>query len=364
MAILEISQFEVLDRTRTALGLPPLSTATLDEPLIAALLRRAAAILCPCSAATLTASVIDSLFALTEENTIAATVERVLDSLVVYGDLLELHQVTTDDALAKGTWIFAAPPTFVARSGSRARFLVGVPADDASPLPDSLKARIQYQGCLRVIEEDSGEDLTPVLQEHGLVRISEQSWLKLPRPESAAAHRERYERQLQDQPPSGEVPDLLILHPSRGPSFYRARWVTPKKESGRFVARRPQAYGAPIWGFAQLEGGALVRFLDFPARGSKWRGCDFAWHLQMAIDHGREVPQRYRCRATAQGVVFDFFSPLPLWAERRLSVTGRKADAAHSLMSYLIPPADVPDEESFLRERLWLERIDELKLTS
>ena len=124
--------------------------------------------------------------------------------------------------------------------------------------------------------------------------------------------------------------------------------------SGCFVARRPQAYGAHIWGFALLTGGELERFLDFPLKGRKERGSDCAWHLQMAIDHGLGVPQKYRKRSADGGALFDFFSPIPLWAERRLSILGRTAQRERCLFSYFIPEAELEAEEQFLQKHLWL----------
>jgi len=353
--IVEIAGTELLARTRSALGLPTTATGHIDEQLIAALLRRAAGTLCPCSASTLVSAVADSLDCLSPEPaSLSAAIETVLEKLVVGGDLLELHQVTTDDAAAKGTWLFAAPPAFISRAASGSAFLIGVASDDSAPIPDSLKARIRYEGCVRVIAQDAGHDLAEELREHGLVELSEQSWLKLPKVEPATAFRDRMERLLREQPPSGDVPDLQILDGARDPAFYRGRWMRPRKESGCFVARRPQAYGAPIWGFALLASGELARFLDFPLKSSKWRGCDLAWHLQMAIDHCRGAPQRYRKHAVTDGVIFDFFSPLPLWAERRLALIGRAADRSQSLLSYFVTNREVQTEERFLHDRLWL----------
>jgi hypothetical protein len=101
-----------------------------------------------------------------------------------------------------------------------------------------------------------------------------------------------------------------------------------------------------------------TRFLDFPLKGTRWRGCDVAWHLQIAIDEGLGIPQAYRRRDEPGGTYFDFFSPLPLWAARRLAVLGHAAAPERCLMTYWLPSQDVVVEEAFLRQRLWLERSD------
>jgi hypothetical protein len=362
MPIIEISGTQLLAQTRSSFGLPDSSDALIDEQFLVALVRRAAGILCPCSASTLACSISDSLNGLTQDpGELMTRIEEIVDQLVVIGDLLELNQVTTDDAAVKGTWLFAAPPAFIPRPAPNRVYLVGIASDDTAPLSAPLMARVRHQGALRVLNAELGEDLPELLLEYGLVQLSEQSWLKLPRSEPASALRDRMERQLREQSQSGEVTDLLILDGSRSALYYRGRWIAPKKQSGLFVARRPQAFGAPVWGFALLETGALTRFLDFPLRNSKWRGCDGAWYLQMAIDHCAGTPQQYRRRPMTGGTVFDFFSPLPLWAERRLRVIGHRVDADQCLFSFMVPDAEVAAENEFLRNRLWLECQDDLE---
>ena len=355
MVITEISAAEVVRSSREALGLHALSADTIDDTLLAASLRRAAGILCPCSPSTLVTAVLESLQYLFEgsdddmEERIAATAE----ALIIGGDLLELNQVTTDDPDVKGTWVFSAPPGFVARPGGNV-FLVGIAPDEITPLPASLNTRITSEGFARVLSPQPAEDLPSILRDLGLVEISKSAWLKAPKFESAAELHDSMLRRLEEQPPSGSVADISILDPARAVDYYTGRWRTPSNESGDYVARRPQAYGAHLWGFAKLVEGIVVRFLDFPLPRTRWRGCDVAWHLQMAIDQCRGTPQVYRRRPVSAGACLDFFSPLPLWAQRRLAVLGRPAPREKCLFSYSIPEREVATEETFLRERLWL----------
>ena len=104
--------------------------------------------------------------------------------------------------------------------------------------------------------------------------------------------------------------------------------------------------------------GAATKFLDFPLPGSRWRGCDAAWHVQMAIDNCRKKPQLYRLHKSSDGPCIGFFSPIPLWAHRRLSVIGHRAHAENSLISYCIPENQITPEEKFLKDYLWLARRD------
>jgi len=281
-----------------------------------------------------------------------------IDDLIACGDLLELSQVAVQDSTLTGAWLFAAPPAFVLRpSGSI--FLTGVVPDHEMFLPDSLARRVAHQGFTRVIAPLPNEDLATELRELGIHEMSESAWLKTPKAQSAQHLLADMGERLASQPPSGSVEGLQILDSQRSVKFYRGRWVTPQTQTGRFVARRPQAYGAPIWCFVEIERGIPIRLLDLPSRRTRWRGCDIAWHLQMAIDHSRKVPQQYRRVYKQDDIRFDFFSPLPQWAQRRLLTFGRPETPAKCLMSYVLPRVEAATEERFLQERLWLVRSED-----
>lgn len=359
MVITQLGAAEVLKICRETLGLRPSSAALIDDAFLAALVGRAASVLCPCAPVTLVSAVIDALRLLTQEpDAIKKRITEAVENLIVFGDLLELNQVTVDDPAVKGTWVFAAPPSFVVRP-SGAIFVLGMVADEVSPLPASLNDRIAYEGFTRILTPLSGENLPTILRGLGLREITLNLWRKSPPPQSAAELREQMLGRLNKQAESGDIADIRILDPARNVRFYDQRWVVPRNESGTFVARRPQAYGAPLWGFAQLEQGTVTRFLDFPLKGQRWRGCDIAWHFQMAIDHCHGAPQRYRKRPTSGGICFDFFSPLPQWASRGLNLVGHGLLPGNSLMSYWIPEREASTEEEFLAKQLWLAAVDE-----
>lgn len=325
-----------------------------DPAYMAALVRRAAAYLCPCSSRSIIRSIEETLRGLTlEHERVVISAERAVERAMLAGDLLELSQVTTDDPAAKGTWVFAAPAAFVARpSGSV--FLMGVVPDEASPLPPALAARVTYAGAFRILRPQGSEDIAQIVRELGLLELTHDSWFKAPRRETPDAHVDRFIRDLVRLGPAGDVSGLTILDTAMSPTYYRGRWTAPKGHSGSYVARRPQAYGADLWGVAQCEQGRLVKFLDFPRRNDRWRGSDIAWHLQMAFDRNVGAPQRYRVRKEDVATYLDFFSPIPQWAERRLAVIGQPAPRNRCLFSYQIAEAERPAEEQFLQDYLWL----------
>ena len=355
LVITEVTPDDVVAGCRHTLGLPT-TQASIDDTLLAALVRRCAGILCPCARTTLRASLVESLQYLPgSEDPLADRIDSIIEGLTVGGDLLELSDIAVEDVAVKGTWLFAAPPSFVTRpSGSV--FLTGIVPDQDMFLPQSLASRIAYEGLTRVIVPESGEDLCGELREQGLQPLSESVWLKSPKAQAAEDLLNGMERRLASLPPSGAIEGLQILDPAQPVTYYRARWVSPKTQTGNFVARRPQDYGAPIWCFVALEGGAPVRLLDLPLERTRWRGCDTAWHLQMAIDFCRHTPQRYRRRRANDDVNLDFFSPLPQWSQRRLMLFGSPIPREKSLMSYRLSTTEAETEERFLQERLWLSR--------
>jgi hypothetical protein len=355
MALAAITTEEVLRGCRRALGLNPVQQNPVDTEFLAAALRHAAGILCPCSAATLRSAIIESLQHLVISSNIVDMIDDAIDGLIVGGDLLELNQVTTDAPDVKGTWLFAAPPSYVVRQNGSI-FLVGIVADRDTYLPQELMERIRYDGYTRAIMPGQNESLAKELSELGLQSLSADNWLKPPKAEAVAEFVDRHHARLAAQSRSGDISNLQIIDPAKPVSYYRGRWIGPKSQTGIFVGRRPREFGAPIWCLIRLENGQAQQLLDLPMHKSKLRGCDAAWHFQMAVDHMNHTPQTYSVRTTDEHAFFSFFSPLPLWAERRLMLLGRHADAEGCLLSYRLRLNDLATEEKFLQDRLWLSR--------
>ena len=352
--IARVTATQVLAGCRDTLALAGENGAPLDKALLATLARRSAGINCPCSRATLRTSLLECLHGLpTSYDSLPHAIDDAIEALIVGGDLLELADVAIDDSAVKQTWVFAAPPRFVVRrSGSV--FLIGIVADQDTFVPSTLTERVHHRGYTRVLEPQPGESLAHQLRELGLQQLSDRSWLKAPRIEDAASMLTRHERLLDSQPPITGIRDVQILDSARPVTYYRGRWTGPTDQSGTFVARRPQEFGAPIWCLVELRNGEPVRLLDLPLPRTRWRGCDAAWHLQTSIDYRRNAPQRYRRRVDGDGIRLDFFSPLPQWSERRLMMLGRPIPPDSCLISYVVPTDESESEEAFLRQHLWL----------
>ena len=202
MAITAIDRNEVLRHSRQALGLPA-EDAAADEPMLAACLRRAAAIFCPCSRATLVSTVLESLEYLAgDSDNSQLALELALEGLVVIGDLLELDQVALNAAEPKSSWVFAAPPGFIARPDGTV-FVIGIVPDEVSPLPASLQQRVVHQRYARLLMPEPSENLPELLRDLGLLEHSERAWLKLPREATAEQLCHQIKTLLAAQPPSG-----------------------------------------------------------------------------------------------------------------------------------------------------------------
>jgi len=354
--IQQVNPTEILSGCRQLLGLPH-QVEGIEDCLLAALLRRGAGMLAPCSRSALRAAVSESLRYMAFEADLNERIDEIIEGLVIAGDLLELCDVSTADETVRGTWVFPAPPSYVKRPGGSV-FVSGTVPDQDTFLPEALARRVQYQGVSRFLMAADGEDLPRILREFGLSELSEDVWLKAPRQLEPDAMLASYKQRLDVQAPSGQISDLAVLDPAASVRFYKGRWTSPQpKHSGLFVARRPQEFGAPIWGVVWLETGNPVRFLDLPVHRSRWRGSDEAWHLQMAIDHLQSDAQCYRRSSLGAEARFDFFSPLPLWSQRRLIIFGRSVPREKCLMSFVLPNSQADTEERLLNERLWLKSV-------
>lgn len=339
------------------LSLDPGAVDLTSVEALAGALRRAASFLCPCTAATLVRAVEQPLRGLVgETEAIRTSIEETLESAIAHGDIVETADIDAAARDDKPSLLYAAPPSFVARR-SGAMILLGVASDQLSALPDELQRRIEYVHHVRRLRPLENEDLRNELLQLGLIELRYDKWLNSPAAESPAQHVARLNRLLDAAEPSRDIPGLSLLDSERPVRFYRGRWVGVRSQTGRFVARRDQAYGAQIWCYAQVHDGHPERMIDLPARNSRWRGCDEAWRLQSALDAVRGEPQRFRIRNHATDAVLEFFSPVPMWARRRWDAVGEPVLSSGCLFAYRIPQQELEEEVRFIRTELWIEEL-------
>ena len=354
-----LSSSDVHSRGVTQLGLDPNTLDLTSVEAIAAALRRAAQIFCPCAPATLVRVIVEPMKQLVEDiDTFRDSVWDTLEAMIAHGDFFEHRDIEELSAPSTTTLVYGAPVGFVARD-SGSVILLGISSNQSSPFPDDLTGRIEYVKHLRRLRPMPNEDLGVALGQLGLAEVSYSHWLQSPGDETPAQHVSRLDRLLDAAPRSGDVPGLSILDPEQPVRYYRGRWREVRSDSGRFVARRSQAYGANIWCYIELRGGDPERLLDFPLTGNQWRGCDEAWRLQMAIDAQRGNPQRFRLLSgTGSDRVVQFFSPVPSWAQRRWDAVGELVQSRGCLFAYRLTDSELVEEMHYARDGLWLEELE------
>jgi hypothetical protein len=349
LAMRALSPTEVHARSVEALGLDPSLLDLSSVEAIACALRRAAGFVCPCPERTLIRAVFSSLQGLSDDaEKLRNVVSETLELLIIHGDLLELH-----DADGRAL-IYTAPPSFVRRR-SGAIMLLGVAPDNMSSLPDEIECHIQFINHVRILGEDIGIDIGDRLSELGLIELPDSIWLKLPKKETSAEYLARMDNILAEALPAGDVSGLVLLDSKLPVRYYPGRWVESTNQTGRFVGRRSQAYGANLWCYVEISQGRSIRLVDFPLRESSWRGCDEAWRLQAAIDYERGAPQLFRVRpGPKESRLIDLFSPVPMWAIRRWDAIGEIAPTSGCLFSYKFSEKEIDEELSFAKDHLWL----------
>jgi hypothetical protein len=324
------------------------------DQLLKPAIRRAAHILAPAARGDLVRFVAEPLAMFGDQRD---AVERALDEMIVYGDILAMRRQVLDSWGTPAEVLRPAPPTFVRRNNGDF-IILGVAGDHPTALSQDLDAMLVDDGMIRRLPSQ-GEDLSTHLHLLGFAQLSEQAWLRTPPVESAGTHLARWRSKLDAAPPIDHAVDGLdLLDGARNPGYYRGRWTAPTSHSGTYVGRRSQLYGAPLWSLVCVERGQTRRLIDLYADDDRQRPCDLAWRIQAALDAERGSPQRMRVRRSASTTSIDFFSPLPAFAERRLALVATKAASAQCLFSFNLPNARLAEEVGTLRALLWM-AVDE-----
>lgn len=328
------------------------SYADLQTPeALAALIRKVAAYYCPCTAESLTQTVTSLLAPL-------AAIERevvrdAIDQVVAYGDLAEIRENDSAKSL-----IYLASPSFV-RTADRRFLLFGVVPDGEDPTPPGLRSLVEFVMYSRRLQASDGHSTEQAFLEAGFGRLKPESWLKCPPTVPARDFVAKYDDALVNAGNPGTPEDVTLIDPSRPVQYYSGRWAKLKRQTGRFIARRSQAFGAPLWSYLETKEGVVTRLLDFPFNENHWRACDEAWHLLQACDFVAGHPQRFRIRPGVQKKTFvmDLFSPIPAWATRRWESVGVRTVPSNSLISFVFPVEQLDADCNFANQKMWLERV-------
>lgn len=354
MNVAPLSGQEVTKRAVRALGLDETATDLFSTEALCASLRRAASFLCPATPRQLVDVVLETLTPLDRSSSTSREhVAEQLDLLVSMGDLVELPR-QGDSGTRQ---LYLGPPSYVTKAPGQ-YLLLGVRPMGAPLIDESVGAEMQYETHTRFLELD--REVTPArLLAAELYEIRREHWLKPPAQEAAAAVVAAMRQRLDWAPASGRAEGLTIIDPVSSVRYYRGRRRTPvADDSGDFVARRPQAYGADLWCLVRIEHGMPRALVDLPVDDPAVPGCDEAWRLQAAIDRVAGRPQLMRVRPVA-GVrnsrILDLFGPVPAWAQRYLELVGMPVTRARgALISYRVPTSVIDQVIEFFAGMLWM----------
>jgi hypothetical protein len=356
MSIQRIEFDEASVRAVQILGLDESAVDLLSQEGLCASLRRAASFLCPASPQQIVDAVLDVVMPLTASADLQRNdVMELLDLLVSSGDLLELRKPESRTRL-----LFLGPPSYVEKQPGEYRLLGVRPYGEVLLDEDALGAAVVYEGHTRSVVLDAvGAAEVLGVTGAGLHRLTAEQWTKAPRQDPAAAVIEQARQRLAGEHAPGRVSGLSVIDSATSVRYYKGRWREPAAaDSGVFVGRRPQAYGAPIWCVVELEAGIPQAVVDLPVESATAPGWDEARRIQAALDAQRDAPQVCRvgsCGSPDGTRVMDFFAPLPSWAERYLELTVLPIPKSQgALFSYQVPEAAVSNAMGFLSKSLWM----------
>ncbi|EFL24976.1 hypothetical protein SSOG_04690 [Streptomyces himastatinicus ATCC 53653] len=359
MKVTALSIQEVAERAVHALCLDETTTDLFSAEALSASLRRSASFLCPASPRRLVDAVLEALCPLDELSLMARHhISAQLDLLLSVGDLIELPS----HGDGKGRQIYLAPPSYVEKAPGR-YLLLGVRPNGAPLVDEALGAEVHHEGHTRFLELDV-EDAPTRLQAAHLHKIPRDHWLQRPGEQHATAVVALMRQRLDGAGESGQVDGLKIIDPEASVLYYRGRWrPIVSGDSGDFVARRPQAYGADLWCFVRVEHGVPRALVDLPIDDLATAGCDEAWRTQAAIDASRGTPQAMHVHLTpgrADDLRLDLFSPVPGWAQRYLELVGTPVSRARgALVSYRVPMSAIGQLSVFFTDMLWMHVSEE-----
>ena len=155
---------------------------------------------------------------------------------------------------------------------------------------------------------------------------------------------------------AGDLQNIEIISPSSNTKFYKGRWQNLTNQTGRFIARKPQRFGAKLWCYIETKNGMPCKLIDFPNHKNINRGCDEAWYLQSAIDRFNNNPQHLAIKKIdPKNAQIEHFSPIPMWAQKYLDAMGEPLENHNCLFAYLIPNDILNKVVKFFEERLWLQ---------
>jgi hypothetical protein len=350
-----VSTKDVEEVAVSCLGFNVDSADLLTPEVLGALIRKTASFECPCPPAALAKSVFRLLEPICPGDTLKDIVRGTINSVTSYGDLVETHESSDT---ASNFYLYLAAPSFLQVSDTLF-LLFGVTPDGEDMTPPDLRQKVEPVMYSRRLAAQDAKECRDTLLQAGFESLKLDSWLRCPSRRPASELIALYDDALLKSGPPGVPEDVILIDPSQSVSYYKGRWTKLKKQTGRFIGRRSQTYGAQLWCYLEVSNGVVTRLLDFPLFETHWRAFDEAWHLLQAMDAASGHPQGFRVRKASQkgSAAMDLFSPVPTWATRKWDAVGLRTMPNSSLMSYIFPEKQIDAECTFAAQRMWLKRL-------
>lgn len=324
----------------------------LSDENLSCLIRRAASILCPCTPNMLVMSIVKPLEIYNNESEIEEKVLKLLEKMIESGEIIQ-----SNDENMKET-VRIIPPTYI-RVVENYVYIMGGQCDNNNYVPDIFRNRIEYYGHLRRIKMEKEEEYK-ILEVNGFVELSLGSWLKMPKKETYESYKKNIDKYMDERIiEKNNYLNVKIIETCRKVDWYKGRWTDSKGKSGRYVGRRERKYGPDLWCYFEIKNGLVKKLVDLPIRDLRWRACDEAWRLQMAIDACNGANQKYTIKKIFNNsYVIKYFSPLPLWYRRRMQFIGVERKPEGCMISFEIKEENINEEKRICEEYMWLKQAE------
>ena len=267
--------------------------------------------------------------------------------MVAHGDLIESDDIS---GFAPNRLLYLAPPTFVKISTSKG-LVIGVAPDGVEQLPAGIVAT--RKGVARIISDIDDPSIKQRLRHADLHKLPYEVWVKAPTIQPFNAIVRKFDRLLEQEPPSDAMDGLQVLDTAIQSRWYRKRWTAPGSLTGRYIGKRTRRYGADLWCYVELVNGIPSRLVNLPQGRTFERGCDQAWRLQCALDAKQGEPQRFRLKPVdAKRSRLSIHLPCPAWLLRRWDCIGERS--GNSVFVFDFDHFDADQEAKILQQSLWM----------
>lgn len=338
----------------------------LDSPeVLAQLVRRVASFRCPMTERELITGVLEGLEGLLGKDQLVEVKgvlrtehgDGLIEDLICCGDLRDVTP-SGEQGRSTGKQLYLGAPAFLRRDNGDC-LMIGIRSEGRHLLAglEDREGRIEYTGHVRWFRAIDGEPPASILESLGLRQLEDHEWLKRPPPVTFDELVGKYDQLLEEeeQLSGGGIEGLELFDSDRASGTYRSRWRAPtRRDTGRYVAKRPQEFSGPRWCYVEIESGQVRLAIDLPRLDPLAHGWDEAWRLLAAIDKKHGHPPVVRVTHQDSGeYLLKISTPPPVWAKRRLALVGRVIPPETGWPSWCLGQDDVDQEIEYLETMMF-----------